>query len=84
MDITIVQNPVETNLEFSINFESDDNILIELYSINGQFIKQLSRDIITQKTLKNYSFNVSDLGSGTYFIDFHNNSGRSSLKFVKK
>jgi photosystem II stability/assembly factor-like uncharacterized protein len=84
LDITIVQNPVKTNLEFSINFESDDNILIELYSINGQFIKQLSRDIITQKTLKNYSFNVSDLGSGTYFIDFHNNSGRSSLKFVKK
>lgn len=84
LDITIFQNPVETNLEFTINFESDDNILIELYTINGKFIKQLSRDIISQKTLKNYNFDISDLASGTYFIDFHNNSGRSSQKFIKK
>lgn len=84
LDVTLAQNPVETNLEFTINFESNDNILIELYTINGQFVKQLSRDIITQKTLKNYDFNISDLRAGTYFIDFHNNSGRSSLKFIKK
>ena len=84
LDISIFQNPVETNLEFTINFKSDDNILIELYDINGKFVKRLSRDIIAQKTLKSYNFNVSELASGTYFIDFHNNSGRSSLKFIKK
>ncbi|WP_033960685.1 YCF48-related protein [Psychroserpens jangbogonensis] len=84
LDISIFQNPVETNLEFTINFKSDDNILIELYDINGKFVKRLSRDIIVQKTLKSYNFNVSELASGTYFIDFHNNSGRSSLKFIKK
>ncbi|MBR9847076.1 MAG: T9SS type A sorting domain-containing protein [Algicola sp.] len=84
LDIKLFENPVDTYLEFSINFESNDNILIELYDINGKFIKQLSRDIITQMTLKDYRFNVSDLASGGYFIDFHNNSGRSSLKFIKK
>lgn len=84
LEIKLFENPVETFLEFSINFESNDNILIELYDINGKFIKQLSRDIITQMTLKNYRFNVSDLASGSYFIDFHNNSGRSSMKFIKK
>jgi len=84
LNIKIFGNPVETSLEFSINFESDDNILIELYDINGKFIKQLSRDIILSAELKTYKFNVSDLASGYYFIDFHNNSGRSSLKFVKK
>jgi len=84
LDIKILGNPVETDLEFTINFESDDNILIELYDINGKFIRHLSRDIISQKKLKSYSFNVSNLASGTYFIDFHNNSGRSSLKFIKK
>ena len=84
LDIKLFENPVDTHLEFSINFESNDNILIELYDINGKFIKQLSRDMITQMTLKDYSFNVSDLDSGAYFIDFHNNSGRSSLKFIKK
>lgn len=84
LDIDILRNPVEANLEFTINFKSDDNILIELYDINGRFIKQLSRNIILSNELKSYNFNVSDLASGTYFIDFHNNSGRSSLKFIKK
>jgi len=84
LDIKILGNPVETNLDFTINFISDDNILIELYDINGKFIKQLSRDIILSSHLKAYNFNVSGLASGTYFIGFHNNSGRSSLKFIKK
>ena len=84
LDINILENPVETNLEFSINFTSDDNILIELYDINGKFIKQLSRDIINHSAVKVYNFNVSNLNSGAYFINFHNNSGRSSLKFIKK
>ncbi len=84
LEVQILKNPVETHLEFTINFSGDDNILIELYDINGKFIKQLSRDIIYQSTLKTYNFNVSGLASGTYFIDFHNNSGRSSLKFIKK
>ncbi|MFK7780747.1 YCF48-related protein [Psychroserpens sp.] len=84
LDIKILANPVLTNLEFSINFESDDNLLIELYDINGKFIKQLSRDIVLQPILKTYKFNVTNLVSGTYFINFHNNSGRSSLKFIKK
>lgn len=84
LNITLSKNPVGQTLEFSVDFQSDDNILIELYDINGRFIKQLSRDIILHKSLKTYSFNVSDLSSGTYFIDFHNNSGRSSIKFIKK
>ena len=84
LDIKIHQNPVENNLELTINFESDDNILIELYDINGKFIKQLSRSTIHNKTSRAYKFNVSDLSTGPYFVDFHNNSGRSSLKFIKK
>lgn len=84
LDIKILGNPVEHYLEFTINFESDENILIELYDINGKFIKQLTRDIILEPTLKTYNFNVSELAAGTYFVDFHNNSGRSSIKIVKR
>ena len=84
LDISILKNPVESNLEFSINFENDDNILIELYDAQGKFIKQLSRDIIHYGQLKTYNFEVSNLSSGIYIIDFHNNSGRSALKFIKK
>lgn len=82
--VKILKNPIEDYLEFTIDFPADDNLLIELYDINGKFIKQLSREIILQQTLNNYRFDLSELTSGTYIIDFHNNSGRTSLKFTKK
>ncbi|WP_412986303.1 YCF48-related protein [Pontimicrobium sp. IMCC45349] len=84
LTITLHSNPVENDLEFTIHFNSDDNILITLYDINGKYIKQLTRDIITTKTTKSYSFPVDMLASGIYILDFHNNTGRSSLKFTKK
>jgi photosystem II stability/assembly factor-like uncharacterized protein len=83
LNIEIQPNPVKNNLEFSVDFESADNILIELYDATGKQIKQLHRDIITTKGLKYYSFNVSNLSAGIYIIDFHNNTGRTSKKFIK-
>ena len=82
--VEMLKNPIENYLNFTIDFPADDNLLIELYDIKGKFIKQLSREIILQQTLNNYSFDLSELASGTYILDFHNNSGRTSLKFIKK
>ncbi|MGB5418615.1 T9SS type A sorting domain-containing protein, partial [Algibacter sp.] len=72
-----------STLEFTINYHVTDNILIELYSINGAFIKQLTRDSINQQGAKTYSFLVEDLAAGNYVLDFHSNTGRTSKKFVK-
>lgn len=83
LNIKIVSNPVNKELELSINFKSTDHLLIELYDIKGRKIKQLTRDIINVKGDYNYTFNVSDLSSGTYILDFHSDSGRSSEKFIK-
>ncbi len=84
LQITLLKNPVKNNVEFSINFKSDDNLLIELYDGIGRFIKQISRETIkTTGIQKQYSFSVMDLASGVYFLDFHNNSGRQSVKFIK-
>lgn len=84
LGITLKNNPAEFYLEFDIAFDSNDNLLIELYDLNGKFIRQLARDQIQTKTEKNYKFPVEDLPSGLYIINFHNNTGRESLKFVKK
>ena len=84
LDIKIVSNPVDKDLQLSVNFKSTDHLLIELYDIKGKKIKQLSRKTIQQKGIYNYSFDVSDLSSGTYLLDFHSDSGRSSKKFIKK
>ncbi|MEM5540587.1 YCF48-related protein [Olleya sp. AS48] len=85
LQVTLLKNPVKNNLEFSIDFKSDDNLLIELYDANGRFVKQLSREVIkTNGTQKQYKFPVIDLATGIYFLDFHNNSGRQTVKFIKQ
>lgn len=85
LEIQIANNPVRYTLEFNIYFNNTDNILIELYDSKGSFIRQLSRDIINENGVtKKYSFNVEDLSSGIYFLNFHNNYNRESLKFIKE
>ncbi len=85
LDIHIKNNPVDTTLEFSIYFHNNDNLLIELYDSKGTFIKQLSREIITATGIeKHYAFDVSELSSGTYFLNLHNNFQRESIKFIKQ
>lgn len=83
LDISLTQNPVDKLLKFTINYNTDDNILINLYDNNGKFIKHFGRELIRNTTTKNYSFNVNNLMSGTYILDFHNNTGRTIKKFVK-
>lgn len=83
LDIRLTRNPVNNLLEFTVNFKADDNLLISLYDANGKFIKQLTRDLIRNTTTKTYSFPVDNLSSGAYILDFHNNTGRTSKKFVK-
>ncbi|MDO7171825.1 YCF48-related protein [Mariniflexile sp. AS56] len=84
LKLHIKNNPVDSYLEFDIDFDSSDHILIELYEMNGKFIRQLTRDRILATSIKSYKFSVEDLASGTYLINFHNNTGRESHKFVRK
>ncbi|WP_372936884.1 YCF48-related protein [Seonamhaeicola sp.] len=81
--ILITKNPIENILEFTIDFKAPDNLLINIYDSNGKLLKKLQRDIITTKTKKVYNFNVSDLASGHYILEFHNNLGRISKQVIK-
>jgi len=84
LNIIFNNNPVSNILEFSVEYKANDNMLIELYDINGKHIKQLVKDRITSPNTKSYSFSVKDLSSGTYILDFHNNTGRETRKFIKE
>ncbi|TPV34115.1 T9SS type A sorting domain-containing protein [Paucihalobacter ruber] len=84
LDVTLKDNPVKSSLEFSVTFDSADNLVIEIYDLSGKFIQQLSRDIVNSKQIKSYSFNVDHLASGSYFLNFHSNTGRQSFKFIKQ
>ncbi len=86
LDVKLSENPVEDQLEISIQYRGSDNMVIELYDLTGKLLKQLIRDKIVDASgiLKEYSFEVKDLSSGIYILNFHNNTGRQSLKFIKK
>lgn len=84
LNIHFSNNPVKDYLKFTILFNKADNLLIELYDNTGRYIKTLSRESINSSNLeKTYSFNVKNLASGIYIIDFHNNNGRESKRFIK-
>jgi hypothetical protein len=82
--VALKNNPVNSLLEFCIEYMDDDNVLIELYDINGKFIKQLIKDSTKIKRSKNYKFNIHYLKSGTYLLNVHSNTGRQSIKFIKE
>ncbi len=84
LEINFTTNPVDTILEFTVEFKKTNHLMIELYDINGLFIKQLKNDTLNISGKKTYTFNISNLSSGTYILDFHSNSGRESKKFIKR
>ncbi len=86
LEIVLSENPVDTLLEFSIQYKGSDNMAIEMYDITGKMIRKLSSDEIVDASgiKKEYSYDVSDLSTGIYILNFHNNTGRQSLKFIKK
>ena len=86
LKVELSENPVGDILKFSIEYRFNDNMVIELYDIQGKLIRQLTRDHFSNASggTKNYEFPVSDLSSGMYILNFHNNTGRQSSKFIKK
>lgn len=82
LEVIIAPNPVQDILTVSLGFTHIDNVLIELYDINGKLIKRLMRDKIPAAETRSYSFPFT-YAAGTYFLDIHTNNGRRSKKFVK-
>lgn len=83
LDLKVAPNPVNDKLNIEINFLAEDHILIDLYDNTGKLVKKLIKEDITTIGIKKYSFDFP-YSSGTYFIDFHNNTGRQSSKVIKK
>ncbi len=81
--VTLTPNPVVDKLNFSVEFLNNDHIKIELYDSLGRRLKELKKEDISEAMTKNYSFDFP-YASGTYILNFHNNTGRQSVKFIKR
>ncbi len=82
LKVKITPNPVKDKLNFSIEFNENDHVVIELYDAVGHFIKTFKVDNIENRSTKNYSFDFP-YASGAYLLNVHNNTGRQSVKFIK-
>jgi photosystem II stability/assembly factor-like uncharacterized protein len=83
LHVKVSPNPVIDKLNIEIDFLAEDHILIDLYDNNGKLVKGLIKDDINTIGTKKYTFDFP-YSSGTYFIDFHTNTGRQSSKIIKK
>ena len=82
LQVTIAPNPISDKLNVEINFIGNDNLLLGLYSSNGQLIKILKKDTITSAGKKNYTFDFP-YPKGIYILNLHTNTGRQSHKILK-
>ena len=83
LKVKISPNPLSDKLNIEIDFLAEDHILIDLYDSNGKLVKNLIKDDINSAGTKSYTFDFP-YSAGTYFIDFHTNTGRQSSKIIKK
>lgn len=83
LKVEIVPNPVTDVLNLKVHYEHSDHIIIALYDISGKLLKEILKDDISNKGIKNYNlpFNYP---SGNYVLNIHSNLGRQSIKFTKK
>lgn len=83
LNVKVSPNPITDQLNIEIDFLAEDHILIDLYDSNGKLVKKLIKDDINAVGIKKYTFDFP-YPPGTYFIDFHTNTGRQSSKVIKK
>lgn len=83
ISITIAPMPIKEKLNISVEFTHIDNLLIEVYDMNGRLLQSLIRDRVPSAETKHYSFDFN-YPAGTYLINFQTNNGRRSHKVIKE
>jgi predicted secreted hydrolase len=77
LEIGFYPNPVVDILTLKIP-ESINKAAIQIIDVNGKVIMDFGKNEISR------TINVKFLNAGIYFLTFENESGKSSLKFVKR
>jgi photosystem II stability/assembly factor-like uncharacterized protein len=82
LNVSVSPNPIKDKLNLEIDFNGSDHLVLGLYSITGQLIKQLKLDAIEQAGTKSYTIDFP-YPNGVYILNLHTNTGRQSIKITK-
>ena len=80
-NITVSPNPFLDYLEIKIITDSAENIELEWYTANGQWLK--SSKETTEKGVNFLQLDVADFNPGIYFLTIKNSSGKTVEKLMK-
>ena len=82
LSVKVHPNPITDKLKITVDFKDADYLIIELYDNLGRRLcelKQLNVDFAQKKTFE-FDFNFP---KGVYYVNFHSNTSRQSVKIVK-
>lgn len=82
LSVKIYPNPINDKLNITVDFKDTDHLIIELYDSLGRRLcelKQLDVDFPQKKSFE-LDFNFP---KGVYYVNFHSNTSRQSVKIVK-
>ncbi len=80
-ELQIYPNPANTSFVINFNINKDENIVIELYDIQGKLITTLYNEILNGNKI---SIPVTDLSNGTYLIKIQTKNSLNVEKIVIK
>lgn len=78
-------NPVyDGSVKIRIAVESSESVEVMIYDFAGYFVEKLKMDAVTQRTIQELSWNITDVESGVYFANVTAKSGsKTETKTLK-
>ncbi len=83
LQLKVAPTPIVDKLNVEIKFTHSDNLVIELFDLNGRFLTKFIRERISNPQTETYSFDFN-YPPGTYLLDVHTNNHRKGIIITKK
>lgn len=82
LKVKVAPNPITDKLILEVEFINADHLVLGIYSVTGQLIKEFPSFLIEQSGTKRYTLDFP-YPKGNYILNFHTNNGRQSVKITK-
>lgn len=80
---SVYPNPTNEILNISVELENKDNLSVQVYSLDGKLIQDISNEkLIDKKYFK--SLSIGNLSNGTYALVFRIGSHTHTELFIKQ
>ncbi len=79
--VTVSPNPVADEIFVTYTSVTNGNMSLDIFSADGKLVKSINTSVA--KGENNYTYNVSELAGGVYYMKINNGIETTSMKFIK-